>query len=395
MYRGNCNMKMIARFSLLALGLLCTSVAGKHGQASPVLRSNPSTKTRLVKPTLSPSHAPIASARPVANLGKALQRTVGGAIDMPPAMKLLIGVGGIYAAFMKYGLLQEAVFKYRAADGGQFTQVWFLMVLESFANVLVGSAGMQITGGGTKNLPKREFALSGATQVMAKACTNLALRYGVSFPIVTLAKSGKMVPVMIGSIVLGGASYSIREYLQVIMIIGGTCLVSMAKKKGAGGPSSVGGILFVLLSLTMDGLTGGMQKRIKAVSAERGVRAKPYDFMFWTNAFMLVVALGFGIAGNEIMPGISFCTDNPAILRKIVNFALLSAVGQSFIFFTISNFEPLVCSTVTTTRKIFSVLLSIFVNKHSMNAQGWAGIGVACLGILGELQHKASKQKKH
>ena len=64
---------------------------------------------------------------------------------MPPAMKLLIGVG--VTAFMKYGLLQEAVFKYRAADGGQFTQVWFLMVLESFANVLVGSAGMQITGG--------------------------------------------------------------------------------------------------------------------------------------------------------------------------------------------------------------------------------------------------------
>jgi len=53
-----------------------------------------------------------------------------------------------------------------------------------------------------------------------------------------------------------------------------------------------------------------------------------------------------------------------------------------------------VCTTITTTRKIFSVLLSIFVNNHSLNSQGWAGIGVAILGILGELQDKASKNNK-
>jgi len=35
------------------------------------------------------------------------------------------------------------------------------------------------------------FALSGATQVCAKAFTSLALASGVSFPVVTLAKSGK------------------------------------------------------------------------------------------------------------------------------------------------------------------------------------------------------------
>jgi UDP-galactose transporter B1 len=53
-----------------------------------------------------------------------------------------------------------------------------------------------------------------------------------------------------------------------------------------------------------------------------------------------------------------------------------------------------VCTTVTTTRKIFSVLLSIFVNNHKLNGQGWAGIGVAILGILGELQDKSSKGTK-
>ena len=44
---------------------------------------------------------------------------------------------------------------------------------------------------------------------------------------------------------------------------------------------------------------------------------------------------------------------------KVANFCLCSALGQSAIFFTLANFDPLVCTTVTTTRKIFSVLLDI------------------------------------
>merc|ERR1712217_139943 len=81
------------------------------------------------------------------------------------------------------------------------------------------------------------------------------------------------------------------------------------------------------------------------------------------------------------------------ILKDIVVFSICSAIGQGFIFFTISSFDPLVCTTVTTTRKVFSVLLSIFTKGHSMNAQGWTGIAMACLGILSELEDKFSKSK--
>eukprot|EP00968_Pinguiococcus_pyrenoidosus_P029220 scaffold8416_cov267-Pinguiococcus_pyrenoidosus.AAC.4 len=47
--------------------------------------------------------------------------------------------------------------------------------------------------------------MTGASQVSAKAFTTLALAKGVAFPVLMLAKSAKMVPVMIGSILLGGA----------------------------------------------------------------------------------------------------------------------------------------------------------------------------------------------
>lgn len=167
---------------------------------------------------------------------------------LPDSVKLMIGAGGIYSAFLYYGSLQEDVFRYTASDGTQFKQAWLLQVLEAAANVIVGGIGMQVTGA-TKGIPKKMFAVSGFTQVSAKAFTSLALANGLSFPVATLAKSGKMVPVMIGSLLLGGASYTVREYLQVAAIIAGTAIVSMGKKKGAGAPSSTMGVMFILLSL--------------------------------------------------------------------------------------------------------------------------------------------------
>lgn len=306
---------------------------------------------------------------------------------LPDSMKLLIGAGGIYAAFLYYGSLQEDVFRFVAEDGTGFKQAWFLQVLEAFANVVIGFIGMQLSGP-TKGIPLTMFGISGAAQVTAKACTSLALANGLSFPVATLAKSGKMAPVMAGSLLLGGATYELREYLQVAAIIGGTAIVSLGKKKGGAVSNSSLGVLFIVLSLVLDGVTAGFQKRLKAETAKVGVKPKPYDFMFWTNLFMCLTAVVIAGALGEVQTGVAYCTANPEILSKIIKFAVCSAVGQSFIFYTIANFDPLVLSTVTTTRKIFSVLLSIFLKGHSLSLMGWSGIALACSGIVSELQAK-------
>lgn len=305
-------------------------------------------------------------------------------VQLPDSIKLLIGAGGIYSAFLYYGTLQEDVFHYKAIDGSKFSSAWFLQSVEAFANVLFGGLGLLVTGK-TNGLPLKMFAMSGAAQVCAKAFTSLALANGVSFPVVTLAKSGKAIPVMAGSLLLGGAKYSLREYASVLAIILGTCIVSMGNKKSTGPASSTIGIAFIFLSLSCDGITGGLQDRLKKRSKEIGVIAKPYDLMFWTNLFMGLTAITVALVLGDAAKGIKFCVDNPIILEKILKFSICSAIGQSFIFYTISEFNSLVCTTVTTTRKVFSVLLSIFLHGHKLSSTGWLGISVASAGILSEL----------
>eukprot|EP01083_Nonionella_stella_P084243 233154_1 len=203
-----------------------------------------------------------------------------------------------------------------------------------------------------------------------------------------------MAPVMLGSLILGGATYSMRQYLQVAAIIGGTAIVSMGKKKGGASASSSLGVVYIIMSLVLDGVTAGFQKRLKAETAAAGVKPKPYDFMFWTNLFMCGTAVVVALALGEFTSGLAFCASNPDIFPMIVKFSLCSAIGQSFVFFTIAHFDPLVLTTVTTTRKIFSVLLSIFMKGHSLSLTGWSGIGLACAGIVSELEAKASAKKK-
>merc|ERR1712066_748507 len=115
---------------------------------------------------------------------------------------------------------------------------------------------------------------------------------------------------------------------------------------------------------------------------------------FWTNFFMMVVGALAALCLGEFATGIAFILGNPAILPKVLAFGVCSAIGQSFIFFVVSEYGPLKNATVTTTRKIFSVLLSIFLKGHALAPMGWAGIALGSVAIIGELIPEGGKEEE-
>ena len=311
-------------------------------------------------------------------------------------LKLMIGVIGIYSAFLYYGSLQEDVFRFESPQTGtKFTQAWFLQVLEAATNVFVGYLGLRFwSGGSTPNLPLKLFAYSGISQVSSKAANSLALAHGLSFPVATLAKSCKMAPIMVGSLFLGGATYGISDYAQVTLVIAGTMLVSMGKKKSSKeAHDSLLGVFYILLSLALGGVTGGYQKRLQRDCEAINIVPKQYDFMFWTNLFMCGTAIFIGLVVGDLHTGVAYCMENPEILSKILQFSACSAVGQSFVFYTLANFDPLITATVTTSRKLFSVLISVLFKGNPVSPIGWLGLLLAGIGILMEPITKVISRK--
>ena len=117
-------------------------------------------------------------------------------------------------------------------------------------------------------------------------------------------------------------------------------------KKSGGGDSLFGvGELLLLVSLTCDGLTGAVQERMKL---EHGTKSGHMMLAMnkWSIAYLLVALL---ITGEGVQ-FISFLQRHPSVLWELASFSVASALGQFFIFMTVSDFGPLPCSIITTTR---------------------------------------------
>jgi len=316
---------------------------------------------------------------------------------LPDSVKLIIACSGIFFSFSYFAVLQEDVYKKEHGEEKErFSATMLAIFVERGINALVALAGVLVLGGSGVKIPHTDIFNSGVSQMLAMAASNEALRF-VSFPTQILGKSCKMVPVMIGGIVLGGKKYSASEYAQVLIITGGVVLFNFGGKAKKGGSDSSYGLLLIFLSLVMDAVTGGLQDKVKAKTKQlnpEDTKAKPtmHESMLYTNLSGALVALAFTIVTGQLSEGVGFCLKYPEVFTAILVYSVSSAVGQNFIYYTMTQFSPLLLSTVTTTRKIFSTLYSIFRDPtKSLGAMQWSGCGLVIFGILIELVLKMFK----
>lgn len=303
-------------------------------------------------------------------------------------LQLLFGSAGIYVSYLYHGNLEEDLFR-----DTEFSYIWMLQGLESLAAIFVGLLGKCLLERSSNKAMSIKNALTlffkqSSSQLLAKVCTSLSLSVGVSFPVVVLAKSAKIVPVMMGSLFLGGSSYSLREYAFVLLLVTGTLmLVSGGEQQRGAHESNLWGLLCLFSSLCCDGLTAGWQTRL-----QKQHHPSTYDFLVYTNLIMIVLAMLVSTITGEIFEAVVFLKEQRQVLTILYKCCLCSAIGQSFIFYIISIFCPLVLSTVTTTRKLLSVVLSILFKGHVLTGQGWTGLVIALAGLLLEIEGKVRKQ---
>ena len=313
------------------------------------------------------------------------------------AWQLCVGAAGIYCAYLYYGHVQEDLFRYRDAGGLGFTSVWFLQVMESAVTVAIGYAGRRRSGcfHHSKQWPVLSFWKSGASQLAAKALMSMSLAAGLSFPIVVLAKSAKIVPVMLGQLLMGGSNYTRRDYLFALLIVLGTSMLSFGSddhRPDDASRDTATGLVLIFLSLGADGFTGGLQKKLKKETAD--LHPTAFDFLYFSHCAQLVAALAICVLTGELWSAPAFLRANPSVWWLVAASCVCSAVGQCFIFYVIACFDPLVCTTITTTRKMLSVLLSICLKGHDLNAHGAVGLALACSALFVEVEGKVHEFRR-
>ena len=233
-----------------------------------------------------------------------------------------------------------------------------------------------------------------------------------------LAKSCKLLPVMFLHISLFRKRYPLSKYLIVLAVTSGVALFTLyhppsktkskMMKSGSGRP--LYGLSLLGVNLLFDGLTNTVQDHIFTSPARYGrfsglsmMIAQNLIATLLTGAYLLIIPFVPPIllpaiaqdGTNELLLAIGFLRRHPRVFYDVIGFAACGALGQLFIFATLQRFSSLFLVTVTVTRKMLTMLLSILWFGKKLTRGQLAGVGLVFAGVSAEgWIHRREKQKK-
>jgi UDP-galactose transporter B1 len=248
-------------------------------------------------------------------------------------------------------------------------------------------------------VPWHKYAVIGFSYVGAMFLSQKSLQY-INFPTQVIVKSCKMVPVMVAGALIHKKKYSSADYIRVAMVTLGIIVFTFFKDAGKVSKEATGaqvsiwieafGLSLATFSLVLDAFVSPNQDAVKEKH-----KCTPYQLMYYSNIWGLVVSLGLAVWAGELQPAAAAVMSNSNLFFDIACFGLLSSAGQVFIFLVMDSFGSLTLVTITTTRKFFTVLGSIIIYKHNVSPGQIAGM-VMVFGGLGwkEVSSAMSKKKK-
>jgi len=210
----------------------------------------------------------------------------------------------------------------------------------------------------------------------------------VDYPTMVLGKSSKLLPVMFLHLVLYRRRFPGYKYLVVGMVTAGVGLFTLfhpiegSSKKAA--TNSVWGLFLLSINLLADGFMNSTQDQIfsknKQLTGPQMMLGLNTCSTILTSLYLIVTYL-LPSTTSELTPTIRFVQMHPRIVPDILAFALSGAIGQIFIFLTLSMHGSLILVTITVTRKLFTMLLSVLWFNHPLTNGQWAGVGLVFGGI--------------
>ncbi|KAJ1952568.1 UDP-galactose transporter [Linderina pennispora] len=314
-------------------------------------------------------------------------------------LDFLICVGGIYICFLTWSAMQERVTTQTyGADAQKFQYTIVLNLIQAMTGSLVGFIYLRVVQQKAMlAMSRRRWLRFFQVAFMASVASPfgyMALRY-INYPTMTLAKTCKLVPVMMMNVVLYKRKYPAHKYAVVAMITMGVSAFMLFKSSSKGSAqateNSLYGLFLVFINLAIDGLVNSTQDHIFADDKE-----VTGQHMMCLMNLCCSILMGLWLMNPfnpELGSAVAFLQQHPRATIDIGMFAVCGALGQCFIFYTLAKFGSLTLVTVTVTRKFLTILFSVFYYGHPLNGWQWAAAGIVFAGITLDVYKKQAGRK--
>jgi len=299
--------------------------------------------------------------------------------EIKNGLKITFCTLGIVGSLVLYGILQERIMTQPYGEEEEhFTYSVFLVLNNRCVSMVVAALVLAVKKSSVAPVAGiHKYAAVSVSNVIATTCQYEALKY-VSFPVQTLGKCAKMVPVMIWGTFIGGKKYGLGDYLIALVVtLGCTAFLlfgevssSAAKKhNGAGGrDTSIYGMMLMGGYLGFDGFTSTFQDMLF-----KGYQMETYNQMLWVTMCSAAISAFWLLGDSSLGAAIAFVSRHPAAMSDIFTLSCSSTMGQLFILYTIREYGALVFATIMTTRQFISILLSCLLFFHPLSAGQWLG----------------------
>ena len=189
-----------------------------------------------------------------------------------------------------------------------------------------------------------------------------------------LAKSCKVIPVMIMGKFVSNKTFKTYEYVTAGLISVGVAVFMLTS--GDSVPSSddtrtttFSGLLILIGYLLFDAFTSNWQGELFTQ-----YKMSSIQMMAGVNLFSVVFTSVSLIEQGGFVQSAAFMLRHPEFMLHAVVLSICSAFGQLFIFHTIAEFGPVVFTIIMTVRQAFAILLSCVIYGHTITVFGLCGV---------------------
>jgi UDP-galactose transporter B1 len=306
---------------------------------------------------------------------------------------LVVHALGIYIFFLAWGIYQEKI-STTSYNGKYFNNFVFLSFLQSVGGICVSYVSMKLSrrslSSHSKSLVGKYFKCS-ILHIISSQMGYLSLKF-IDYPVLIIGKSCKLIPVVLMNYILYGKKFQTKKYVSILLTtLGILSFMMFEDKKRKSNSNSFIGILLLLGNLTIDGAINSIQDNIF-----KSYQIDSFHMMFYSNLFSACSTFLYLLSplSSQLEDSVKFIKTNPLIGVDLFCFSVFNVLGQMFVYSTIKRYGSVSLITVTVTRKLFSIILSLVYFKHSLNSFQWMSILTVFTALGIELVEKRTSTKK-
>lgn len=291
--------------------------------------------------------------------------------SLPRSAQFLICCGGVFLFYLIYGYVQEWIFRTGMKQFG-----WFLTLVQFGFYSVFGIVETSFKNDKSRKIPLKTYSLLAFLTVATMGLSNTSLKY-LNYPTQVIFKCCKLIPVMMGGIIIQGKVYRLVDYLACIFMSVGLILFTLADSTVQPEFNRTG-VILISLALCADAVIGNVQE--KAMKAHKSSNTEVVLYSYGIGFFYILIG---DIFSGEFLPALTFYIQNPVQAFGLAFvFSFSGYLGITFVLTLVRAFGALLAVTVTTGRKAVTMVLSfIFFSKPFTIHYVWSGF-IVLLGIF-------------